>query len=309
MSFILDALKRAERERRLERPPDLTSVYEEDHLQRRGSRPWLWVSGAFLIGAVAVGLVLWPNGPGPDRSAVPTESSVAPSAPATVAAAKEKTPPSPASPQSPVPNPAEPPPVRTPPQAVPAPVQKAPPQPAAMAQTPAPKPAAPAPEAPPPQAAKRAAEKTPDKQPPIPVGKVSAAPAAPVLPTQETGAVQPPAPVTPAPAAPPVQPAPAEPAPSPPPPAEPKTKTSPGKPSPIPLLTQLPFEVREKLGKLQINVHSYSEKPDERLIFINMKSFKVGDRIGENGPVLKEITPDGAVIDYGDGQVRLQVGR
>jgi len=178
-----------------------------------------------------------------------------------------------------------------------------------MAQTPAPKPAAPAPEAPPPQAAKRAAEKTPDKQPPIPVGKVSAAPAAPVLPTQETGAVQPPAPVTPAPAAPPVQPAPAEPAPSPPPPAEPKTKASPGKPSPIPLLSQLPFEVREKLGKLQINVHSYSEKPDERLIFINMKSFKVGDRIGENGPVLKEITPDGAVIDYGDGQVRLQVGR
>jgi len=67
--------------------------------------------------------------------------------------------------------------------------------------------------------------------------------------------------------------------------------------------------VKEKLGNLQINVHSYTEDPKERLIFINMKSYRVGDHIGENGPVLKEITPEGAVIDYGDGMVRLQVGR
>jgi hypothetical protein len=40
-----------------------------------------------------------------------------------------------------------------------------------------------------------------------------------------------------------------------------------------------------------------------------MKKVKAGDRIGENGPVLKEITPEGAIIDYGEGQARLQVGR
>jgi len=91
-------------------------------------------------------------------------------------------------------------------------------------------------------------------------------------------------------------------------PAREKARGS-GEKTTIPLLSELPYEVREKLGKLQINVHSYSEKPKERLIFINMKSLKVGDPIGENGPVLKEITPEGAVIDYGDGQARLKVGR
>jgi hypothetical protein len=74
-----------------------------------------------------------------------------------------------------------------------------------------------------------------------------------------------------------------------------------------PLLSELPYELREKLGKLQINVHSYSENPTECLVFINMRRFKVGDRIGENGPILKEITPDGIIIDYGGGMARLKV--
>jgi len=34
MSFILEALKRADRERRLERAPDLSAVYEENNLPR-----------------------------------------------------------------------------------------------------------------------------------------------------------------------------------------------------------------------------------------------------------------------------------
>jgi hypothetical protein len=300
MSLILDALKRAERERRLERPPDLTAVYEEDHLPRRGIRPWLWLSGVFLVGVIAVGLILWPEGPGSDRPPVPTEPSVARSAPAAAPAGKEEIPPSPASPKSTVPKPAEVPPVQA------SPLQPAP----ASAQASLPQPAAPAPvpEIPPAQAAKTAVE-TPDKEPPTPAGAISASPAAPVLSTGETGALQPRAPATPAPAGPPAQPAPSEPVPSPPPPADPKTEASPGKPPSIPLLSELPFEVRQKLGSLQINVHSYSKNPAERLVFINMKNFKVGDRIGENGPVLKEITPEGVIIDYGEGQTRVQVWR
>jgi hypothetical protein len=75
----------------------------------------------------------------------------------------------------------------------------------------------------------------------------------------------------------------------------------------IPLISQLPGEIKEKLGKLQINVHSYSKDPAERLVFINMNSYKVGDKIGEGGPLLKEITPDGVIIDYGEGEARLQI--
>jgi len=54
-------------------------------------------------------------------------------------------------------------------------------------------------------------------------------------------------------------------------------------------------------------VHSYSKDPAECLVFINMHRYKVGDKIGEGGPLLKEITPDGVIIDYGEGEVRLQV--
>ncbi|MBW2204868.1 MAG: hypothetical protein JRF52_12485 [Deltaproteobacteria bacterium] len=65
MSFILEALKRADRERRLERAPDLSAVYEDNDLPgHNGIRPWLWLCGAFLVGVIVVGLVLWPAGPG-----------------------------------------------------------------------------------------------------------------------------------------------------------------------------------------------------------------------------------------------------
>ena len=75
----------------------------------------------------------------------------------------------------------------------------------------------------------------------------------------------------------------------------------------IPLIGELPYDIKEKLGKLQINVHSYSEDPAERLVFINMHRYKVGDKIGEGGPLLKEIIPNGVIIDYGEGEARLQV--
>jgi len=77
----------------------------------------------------------------------------------------------------------------------------------------------------------------------------------------------------------------------------------------IPLIGELPYEIKEKLGNLQINVHSYSKDPAECLVFINMHRYRVGDKIGEGGPLLKEITSDGVIIDYGEGEVRLQVGR
>ena len=73
------------------------------------------------------------------------------------------------------------------------------------------------------------------------------------------------------------------------------------------MISELPSEIKEKLGKLQINVHSYSRDPAECLVFINMRRYKVGDKIGEGGPLLKEITPNGVIIDYGEGEVLLQV--
>ena len=92
MSFILEALKRADRERRLERAPDLSAVYEENNLSRHTNiRPWLWLCGSFLVGAIVVGLMLWPKGPGPVKSPLPQDKSTSLplSAPETID--KEKT--------------------------------------------------------------------------------------------------------------------------------------------------------------------------------------------------------------------------
>jgi general secretion pathway protein B len=308
MSLILDALKRAERERRLTQPPDLTAVYDEDPWTRRG-RPWFWLAGAFLIGAVAVGLILWSRGHGPDRVSPTTEISHPP-APTTDAAGKKKAPVFADSGKSIAEQPAQAPPQQT------APAAPQDPPASAMAEGVAKPPVQPLPQnkpdsdpAPAPQPS--APVKTPDTASPTPVEEPAGTPAAPPSPTVDA-----------APAEPATQETPAEevalsegqatkpPPPAPPPPqveTAPEASPAPAQPPAIPLISELPFEVREKLGKLQINVHSYSENPDDRMVFINMKRFRSGDRIGENGPVLKEITPEGAVIDYGEGQARLQV--
>jgi len=300
MSFILDALKRAERDRRLERRPDLTTVYEENHPPRRGIPPWVWVSGVFLVAAIVVALILWPKGPASEAPPVSAESTKARSTSKKAPAVKPKTPPSSASPTVTAPKPPKTLPGQRP-ETQTAPtdrVQRPRRQPPAPDRTPQSQPAAPAKvrETPPAQASKTAAP---------PAKETSAPPAAPGLPTGGTEAVQPEATLPP----PAREDVPIKPeAPSPPPlPADPKTEADPKKPPSIPLISELPFDVREKLGRLQINVHSYSENPDKRLVFINMQHLKVGDRIGENGPILKEITPKGVIIDYGEGQARIPV--
>jgi len=308
MSFILDALKRAERERRLERPPDLTAVYEENHLPRRGIRPWFWLSGVFLVGAIVVSLILWPQDPDPDVPTMPKKASIERSLSDTTPARKGAAPPSPPLKKSSASKPPKPSSNQT---------SSTQPAPARLPETPAA------------QAPKRIAEtevkdltetgskltgKTLDVSPQPMDKSISKSPNPPIQAIGETEPVEPAAPQTET-----------DPergnemddktmldeSPSPPAPllADPKTEASPGKPTSIPLLTELPFDVREKLGKVQINVHSYSENPNERLVFINMQSLKVEDRIGENGPILKEITPDGVIIDYGEGRARVQVGR
>jgi general secretion pathway protein B len=77
----------------------------------------------------------------------------------------------------------------------------------------------------------------------------------------------------------------------------------------LPLVRELPEDVRERLGRLEVSAHVYAENPAERFVFINGKVCRVGDRIGEGGAVLERITPDGAVIDYGGGRARLETGR
>ncbi len=63
MSLILDALKRAERERKLEKAPDLSAIYQEGRLNRRKANPWFWAGGAFLVTFVAIAIIFWLKAP------------------------------------------------------------------------------------------------------------------------------------------------------------------------------------------------------------------------------------------------------
>ena len=63
MSFILDALKRAERERKLEKAPDLSAIYQDERVNRRKYRPWFWGGGVALVLLAVVVVILWPKEP------------------------------------------------------------------------------------------------------------------------------------------------------------------------------------------------------------------------------------------------------
>lgn len=75
----------------------------------------------------------------------------------------------------------------------------------------------------------------------------------------------------------------------------------------LPLIHDLPLEIQESLKGIEITAHVFNEDPPKRFVFIDRHSYRVGDRIGDDGPLLKEITPDGIVLDYGIGLARLLV--
>lgn len=48
---------------------------------------------------------------------------------------------------------------------------------------------------------------------------------------------------------------------------------------------------------LQLDLHVFSTVPGERLIFVNSHKYREGDTLQE-GPVVRQITPAGAVLEY-----------
>jgi hypothetical protein len=71
------------------------------------------------------------------------------------------------------------------------------------------------------------------------------------------------------------------------------------------LLRELPAEVRERIGRLEISGHVYGDSPKDRFVFLNGRAVRAGERIGA-GVTLEAITPDGIVIDYGEGRARVE---
>jgi general secretion pathway protein B len=52
-----------------------------------------------------------------------------------------------------------------------------------------------------------------------------------------------------------------------------------------------------QIADLHLDIHVYSEQPDDRFVFINMVRHREKSRLAE-GPVVQEITPEGVILDY-----------
>ncbi len=65
----------------------------------------------------------------------------------------------------------------------------------------------------------------------------------------------------------------------------------------IPHIDQLRLDGSLQLAELHLDIHVYSDDPAGRFVFINMVKHREQSRIAE-GPVVKEITPDGVILAY-----------
>jgi len=69
-------------------------------------------------------------------------------------------------------------------------------------------------------------------------------------------------------------------------------------------LYQLPFSIRKQLPALTLNIHVYDDDPAHRLVVINGLDLGIGDPIEGTEVVVKDILPEGALLEA-DGEAFL----
>ena len=52
-----------------------------------------------------------------------------------------------------------------------------------------------------------------------------------------------------------------------------------------------------RLPDLHLDIHVYSSNPEDRFVFVNMRKYKERATL-DDGPVVREITPDGVILEY-----------
>lgn len=76
-----------------------------------------------------------------------------------------------------------------------------------------------------------------------------------------------------------------------------ETSTADPPPRYIKTLDELRLEGALQIKDLHLDIHVYADVPAERFVFINMVKHKENTRLAE-GPVVKEITTDGVVLEH-----------
>lgn len=89
--------------------------------------------------------------------------------------------------------------------------------------------------------------------------------------------------------------------PAPPRPARRETPTARVTPAPGPVVVPTFNELRAdgslRLPDLHLDIHVYAENPSERFVFVNMSKYREKATLAE-GPTIREINPDGVILEY-----------
>lgn len=250
MSYILEALRKSERQRQARLASSHPSLLDPDGQRRQPWIPWL----VALLLAINAGTLayLWLKSGGNNPPSVPPASPP----PAMPVANVEPGPPAQSSRPAPIaqtetqPKPQLPIPVR--------------PEPSATAVRNAGNP----PSTPParPEPVKPSVARTPP--PSVPVSH-------PDVPSKDTEKVAPPSPAWA--------------------PLPERSEPHPDDDAAIPLLDSLPSSFRERIPPFRINIHAYSSSPADRFVIIDMKKYRVGDKI-PGGAELVDIRAESMVL-------------
>lgn len=65
----------------------------------------------------------------------------------------------------------------------------------------------------------------------------------------------------------------------------------------VPTMDELRLEGTLQIADLHLDIHVYSEVPEDRFVFINMNKLREGSQTAE-GPVVREIRSDGVLLEY-----------
>ncbi len=65
----------------------------------------------------------------------------------------------------------------------------------------------------------------------------------------------------------------------------------------LPTIQELRANGTVTLPDLHLDIHVYSDDPDDRFVFINMSKQREDSQLAE-GPVVEEITPEGVILEY-----------
>ena len=72
-------------------------------------------------------------------------------------------------------------------------------------------------------------------------------------------------------------------------------------------MSELPDGFVSNMPKLNIDIHSFDERPERSYVLINMQKYREGEYLGE-GPLLAKILRDGVILEYMGERFILPIG-